>query len=205
MFGVIPTKPLFRRSEGSRANRHRPPFYRISARGYKLIRLAIPADIPQLLALDRQSPTAAHWTEQQYRQLFAPANHPPRIALIANASPADSSSAAASSSSLRESQPEAILGFLIALHVAPEWELENIVVAPTARRQGIGKQLLHDLLAAAHETNSESVFLEVRESNSAARALYEHAGFAAVGRRPSYYADPQEDAVLYRFARAFTR
>jgi ribosomal-protein-alanine N-acetyltransferase len=42
------------------------------------------------------------------------------------------------------------------------------------------------------------VFLEVRESNSAARTLYEKAGFEATGLRKSYYANPVEDAVLYR-------
>ena len=91
-----------------------------------------------------------------------------------------------------------ILGFLIAHHLAPEWELENLVVAPAARRRGIGKRLLEALLAAARETNN-SVFLEVRESNTAARALYENAGFEQTGRRPSYYASPSEDAILYRW------
>jgi ribosomal-protein-alanine N-acetyltransferase len=54
------------------------------------------------------------------------------------------------------------------------------------------------LLSAARETNSDSVFLEVRESNVAARSLYEKAGFEQEGRRKSYYTNPMEDAVLYR-------
>ena len=91
-----------------------------------------------------------------------------------------------------------ILGFLIASHVDPEWELENIVVALTARRSGLGKRLLEGLLAAAAETNSVSVFLEVRESNLAARALYESAGFRLEGQRKLYYTNPSEDALLYR-------
>lgn len=82
--------------------------------------------------------------------------------------------------------------------MAPEWEIENIVVAPKVRRKGIGRQLVDALLAAAGETNSESVFLEVRESNAAARKLYESAGFQQNGRRKSYYSDPPEDAILYR-------
>jgi ribosomal-protein-alanine N-acetyltransferase len=56
------------------------------------------------------------------------------------------------------------------------------------------------LLAAARETNSSSVFLEVRESNAPARNLYEKAGFEQTGRRKSYYADPAENAILYRFS-----
>jgi len=74
------------------------------------------------------------------------------------------------------------------------------VVAPTSRRQGLGRRLLHALLAGARETNSHSVFLEVRESNGAARSLYEKAGFAQTGRRKAYYKDPAEDALLYRFS-----
>ena len=91
-----------------------------------------------------------------------------------------------------------VVGFLIARHLAPEWELENIVVAHIARRKGLGKLLLNALLSAARETNSDSVFLEVRESNAAARTLYEKAGFEQTGRRKTYYTNPTEDAVLYR-------
>ena len=91
-----------------------------------------------------------------------------------------------------------MLGFLVALHVAPEWELENIVVDPSARRRGVGKQLMDALLSAAHQTNCEAVFLEVRESNAAARTLYEKAGFEQTGRRKSYYNNPEEDAIMYR-------
>src|ERR1700721_425447 len=48
------------------------------------------------------------------------------------------------------------------------------------------------------ETNSERVFLEVRESNQAARAFYARLGFEQSGRRKLYYANPPEDAALYR-------
>jgi [ribosomal protein S18]-alanine N-acetyltransferase len=56
------------------------------------------------------------------------------------------------------------------------------------------------LLLAARETNSESVFLEVRESNHEARAFYEKVGFKLDGRRKSYYSNPPEAATLYRMA-----
>jgi ribosomal-protein-alanine N-acetyltransferase len=72
------------------------------------------------------------------------------------------------------------------------------VVAPAACRQGIGKQLLDALLVQVAETDSDSVFLEVRESNTGARLLYEKAGFQQAGRRKSYYTDPVEDAIVYR-------
>lgn len=86
----------------------------------------------------------------------------------------------------------------MALNLGSEWELENIVVAPAARRKRLGTRLLDALFAAAAEKNSDAVFLEVRESNAAARTLYEKAGLELSGRRKSYYANPAEDAVLYR-------
>ena len=89
-------------------------------------------------------------------------------------------------------------GFLVAQHVATDWELENIVVAATERRKGIGNLLLGALLASARETNSTAVFLEVRESNQAACRLYEGNGFQQTGRRKNYYPVPPEDAILYR-------
>ena len=103
-----------------------------------------------------------------------------------------------SSQSADDPPDTALAALLVARHITPDWELENIVVAPDARRRGLGKRLLEALLAHAHETNSESVFLEVRESNAAARALYDWAGFQIAGIRKSYYVNPLEAAVLYR-------
>ena len=135
-----------------------------------------------MIEIERQSPTTAHWTEQQYQYLLADDSpSPQRLALIA-----------------QEVATAAILGFLVARHLAPEWELENIVVAPEARKKGIGTRLLTEWLSRALETNSETVFLEVRESNTTARQLYEALGFQETGRRKDYYSGPTEDAILYR-------
>jgi ribosomal-protein-alanine N-acetyltransferase len=91
---------------------------------------------------------------------------------------------------------------VIARLTSGECELENIAVAPGLRRKGAGTQLIQSLIAAARERGAHSIFLEVRESNNAARALYEKCGFANTGRRPRYYSSPEEeeeeeDAVLY--------
>jgi len=157
------------------------------------IRKATADDIHAMIELARASVTAAHWTELQYRDLLTPAAAAHRLAVVAEAGWDVSNSAASDNS-------ERLLGFLIARFITPECELENIVVSPAARRRGVGKQLLKSLLLAAHETNIESVFLEVRESNSAARAFYEQAEFKFDGRRKSYYSNPSEDAILYRLA-----
>jgi ribosomal-protein-alanine N-acetyltransferase len=157
-----------------------------------LIRPANTADLPALIDLERVCATAAHWTEQQYQNALRPSEGDPyRLVIVAEASSQESSHTSPGAS-------QEIRGFLVARQLDPEWELENVVVAPANRRSGIGKRLIEALLTTARETTSEEVFLEVRESNAAARSLYEKAGFELTGRRRAYYTNPPEDAVLYR-------
>ena len=81
--------------------------------------------------------------------------------------------------------------------VAPdEGEVLNLAVSPEFRRKGIARALFH----AAHTELSGTVFLEVRESNAAARQLYAAYGFGEIGRRARYYRRPVEDAVILRAA-----
>lgn len=141
------------------------------------IRPASAADIPAMAALERQSSTAAHWAESFYRGLFEE-GVAERISLVA------------------EDEGE-IRGFLVARITGGECELENIVVAEDAQRRGMGSKLTCALAGPIRQRNVTRVFLEVRESNAAARALYEKCGFQINGRRKSYYSDPAEDAVLY--------
>ena len=95
------------------------------------------------------------------------------------------------------SATSSLLGFLVAHNVDHEWELENIAVASIVRRRGLATMLLQELLHRARAANGESVFLEVRESNLLARALYEKSGFCQSGRRKAYYQSPAEDALVY--------
>lgn len=89
-------------------------------------------------------------------------------------------------------------GFLIAREVDHEWEIENIAIAGPARRGGLGTRLLEEFLDLARERGAQAVFLEVRESNLAARKLYEKCGFLEAGRRQGYYHSPEENAVIYQ-------
>jgi len=156
------------------------------------IRPATSADLASLLNLERQCPTAAHWSEQQYKEIFRiNESGPGRLVLVVDESAEEAAVEGGRASSR-------LPAFLIANQIGPEWELENIVVAPASRRKGLATRLFTTLLARAGETNSERVFLEVRESNEAARALYLRLGFQESGRRKVYYASPREDAVLYR-------
>ena len=98
------------------------------------------------------------------------------------------------------SKDDPISGFAVARALEHEWEIENIVVAAAERRRGLASQLLDELLTAARKSGATSVFLEVRESNDQARALYEKLLFVESGRRVRYYREPIEDAVIYRRA-----
>jgi ribosomal-protein-alanine N-acetyltransferase len=74
----------------------------------------------------------------------------------------------------------------------------TIAVDRSARRTGVGRALLTRLLEAAAQRGARRVFLEVRDDNLAAQALYESEGFAAIGRRPRYYQPDDVDAIVMR-------
>ena len=89
-----------------------------------------------------------------------------------------------------------ILAYGILRILGVEAELESIAVRETERGKGYGKRMLSTFLNMAEEAGVGKVFLEVREGNTAGRALYEGMGFHAFGKRTAYYRDPVEDAIL---------
>ena len=91
-----------------------------------------------------------------------------------------------------------VQGYCILLRAADEGEIANICTSPEARGRGFGGGLLDDALTSADANGVMAVYLEVRTSNVAARALYESRGFTAVGRRRHYYQDPTEDALVLK-------
>src|SRR5438309_11086310 len=98
-----------------------------------------------ILKLERACSTAAHWTEQQYQETLS-GSGARRLVLVAEAN------------SKREPGPgvaraNPLLGFLIAQPIAPDWELENIVVAAHSCGQGIGTLLLKELLDRANQSS----------------------------------------------------
>ena len=80
--------------------------------------------------------------------------------------------------------------------IADEGDIGNVAVAPDSRRRGIGAALLKALFAESERRGAAVLQLEVRESNLAARRLYEKNGFEIVGKRKNYYEKPAEDAIL---------
>lgn len=89
-------------------------------------------------------------------------------------------------------------GYVVAWYVADEGEIANLAVASTSRRRGIGGMLLDTALDAARARNAASVYLEVRDSNESAQALYASRGFEPVMRRRRYYRAPTEDALVLK-------
>ena len=94
----------------------------------------------------------------------------------------------------------AVAGYVIARVVAGEADVLNLAVSPNERGRGLGGELLDAGLAAVMKREVREVFLEVRESNVAALALYASRGFTTVSRRSRYYRNPVEDALLLRRA-----
>lgn len=85
-----------------------------------------------------------------------------------------------------------------ALAAADEGQITNVATLPAYRRRGYAAAVLDALFEAAAARGLSSLVLEVRESNIAARALYETFGFRTVGRRPHFYTHPAEAALILR-------
>jgi ribosomal-protein-alanine N-acetyltransferase len=144
------------------------------------VRPAEAADMPRLMEIASHSATAAQWNQSEYLKLFEAEAQQKRTAMVVE-------------------QNGAVVGFIVGRQADQEWEIENIAVTGSARRFGLGTRLLGEFLDLVRDRGGKAVFLEVRESNLAARALYEKWAFVEAGRRKTYYADPAEDALVLRF------
>jgi ribosomal-protein-alanine acetyltransferase len=158
------------------------------------VRPAMPSDQPRLVEIASHSATAAQWNQAEYLKLFSlddPEAQPQVEAAI--------STQPQSRTALVVEQDTSVVGFIVGRQVEDEWEIENIAVTGMARRRGLGSRLVGELLDLVRSRGGKSVFLEVRESNRAARSLYEKWAFIEVGRRKMYYQNPAEDALVLKF------
>lgn len=89
-----------------------------------------------------------------------------------------------------------VAAFVVARIHPPDMDILNIAVAPDHRRRGLGRLLVRSLLEEAKRAGASNVFLEVREGNLEARGLYRNCGFVETQKRPRFYRNPTEDAVL---------
>ena len=91
-----------------------------------------------------------------------------------------------------------VAGYVGSQTVLDASDMMNLAVSPDYRRQGIGQALVEALVEYLRENKVLALLLEVRVSNTPAIALYESLGFVQVGRRPKYYHNPREDALILR-------
>ncbi|HEU5171497.1 MAG TPA: ribosomal protein S18-alanine N-acetyltransferase [Gemmatimonadales bacterium] len=140
------------------------------------IRRGTPADARALAAIERRA-FADPWTEASFREALGATWS---FGLVAETDTGD------------------IVGYLVGREAAGTGEILNLAVDPPRRRTGIGRALLDAGLLALHRRGADEVYLEVRESNLAAQALYLGAGFRPVGQRNAYYRNPVENALVLR-------
>lgn len=145
------------------------------------IRLAVGEDVPAMFAIEQAS-FSDPWTEETIRSALSLERM--RV-LVAE------EGAGEGRDGVRR-----LTGYVVALVVGDEGEIADLAVAPEARRRGLGRALIDRMLVELAELGVRSVYLEVRESNLAARTLYDSKGFRPIGRRRRYYRHPVEDALL---------
>ncbi|GAB4448559.1 MAG: ribosomal protein S18-alanine N-acetyltransferase [Anaerolineales bacterium] len=131
-------------------------------------------DLPAVVALDQMS-FSLPWPERSFRFELTD-NHASRCWVA-------------------EADGE-IVGMLVAWLLVDEAHIATLATHPAYRRRGIARELLSRALRSMAEEGAVTSFLEVRESNTAAQALYRQFGYEAVGRRKRYYKDTDEDAIL---------
>lgn len=138
-------------------------------------------DVAMVLAIASGLSEAPQWAREAYEASLAKGTALRRLAYVAE-----------------DQATGQLAGFAIASLMPPESELESIAVAEAFQRHGVGRSLWNALASELAEAGAHQAFLEVRVSNQRAQAFYRSLGFADVGKRSGYYADPKEDAVILR-------
>lgn len=96
---------------------------------------------------------------------------------------------------VQDLQMQKIIAYAVLYLAGEEGDIANIAVLPAERKQGIGGMLLDTMLNRGREVGAQTIFLEVRQSNTNAMRLYQSRGFTVIGKRRNYYRHPREDAV----------
>jgi ribosomal-protein-alanine N-acetyltransferase len=144
--------------------------------------------------LERENPTSVNWSHEHFESLFRTAPESSKYFVLVAEVPSKPGSVIVSAPT------SPIVAYLAAHCVDSDWELQYIVVAKESRRRGVGTFLLNQFISYVRATSGARIFLEVRESNQSARALYRKLDFKETGLRRSYYSNPPEDAILCRLS-----
>lgn len=136
-------------------------------------------DLSQVLAIDSQSFTLP-WPESAYR--YELLENPSSFLMVAE---------------IEQSEVgRLIVGVVVVWMILDEAHIATIAVHPEFRGQGIASRLMVSMMREAIQLEARLATLEVREQNTAAQRLYQRFGFNIVGRRPRYYKDNLEDALI---------
>jgi [ribosomal protein S18]-alanine N-acetyltransferase len=142
------------------------------------VRAAAASDLGDIMTIERDSFRGDAWSETSMSmELASPHNH---YVVVEEAG--------------------RIVGYagLRAPSGGPDADVQTIALAASARGHGRGRTLLRSLLSEASSRGMREVFLDVRDDNPVAQALYASEGFVEIGRRPNYYPDGPTDAVVMR-------
>jgi len=142
------------------------------------IRLATHDDLGRVVAIQEKCPEAAAWRAADYEILLT---DPGGKILVAEE---------------LSSEKPFMIGFAAFHRIIDEVEIRNMAVDPAHRRQGVGRALLLAGRDRMMDAGVSRVYLEVRQSNQPARALYASLGFVLHSTRRGYYQDPPEDALV---------
>jgi ribosomal-protein-alanine N-acetyltransferase len=134
-------------------------------------------DLDAIVEIERVS-FSDPWSEASFRSLFGRSE----VVFVVATSASDSS--------------EDVVGYVVATFAADQGEIANLAVRPDLRRAGHASRLLDFVHREALRRSATTMWLEVRESNQSARALYAAHGYREMGRRARYYEDPLEDALV---------
>ena len=96
----------------------------------------------------------------------------------------------------------AVIGYALFSVLYEDAEIMSIAVDPAKRRLGAGSAMLQEIIECAKAAQAQMLFLEVRDSNEAAREMYLRAGFEELRRIKRYYRRPVEDAIVMRLSLA---
>lgn len=138
-------------------------------------------DLDRVMQIASSTHHAPNWNRQAYENALDTAWQPRRVAMVAV-----------------DVKSKALVGFAVASLIALEAELETIVTSALLQRRGVARDLFSSLKNELQRLGARDVILEVRAGNDAAQSFYRFLGFVEKGRRPAYYADPVEDAILMR-------
>lgn len=141
------------------------------------VEAATPDDVAALMELERACFTHP-WSARHFRDSMSDAPHG-RVLVMRGAG---------------AGRP--ILAYCVILLAGGELQVYNVAVHPDWRGKGLGRWMMELILERARRQGAQTVILEVRRGNAAARRLYESLGFTVLSTRPDYYRDPAEDALV---------